>query len=71
MKKMTPEEIKQHRKEIAKFNKKMARVDAKLEEGDIGLKKALTLRRSLREECEVFIRESGVIMYYGTYFRAS
>lgn len=68
MRKMTAEEVKAHNQRIKAFREKSAKITDRYNFGDITKKKWEETRKAIKEEENDYIRQSGIIMYYGQLF---
>lgn len=69
--KMTAEEVKDHHAKIKQIRSRVNRANEKYAEGDITKKKWEKIRKEVKEEEAEYVKTSGVILYFGNYFRGS
>lgn len=69
--KMTAEEVKAHHLKIKQIRNRVTRANEKYSEGDITKKKWEKVRKEVKEEEAEYVKSSGVILYFGNYFRGA
>lgn len=71
MTKLTPEEVQEHKKRIKSIRDRAARAKDRYYGEDITLKKLKSIEKEVRKEENDYLRDSGIILYFGNLFKVS